>query len=115
MITAMTAAKMLRRGYPGYLAYVIDHRMDEVRLDDIPVVRKFLDVFPEDLPGLPLEREIEFEISLIPGTEPITRTPYRMAPAELKVQLEELTSKGFIRASTSPWGAPSVICKKEGW
>ena len=81
MMTAMTAAKMLHRGYPGYLAYVIDHMMDEVRLEDIPVVREFSDVFLEDLPGLPLEREIEFEISLIPGTEPIARTPYRMAPA----------------------------------
>ena len=116
MMTAMTAAKMLRRGYPGYLAYVIDHRIDEVRLEDIPVVRKFPDVFLEDLPGLPLEREIEFEISLIPRIEPIARTPYRIAPAELKelkVQLEELTSKGFIWPSSSPWGAPVLFVKKK--
>ena len=82
MMTAMIAAKMLRRGYPGYLAYVIDHRMDEVRLEDIPMVKEFPDVFSEDLPGLPLEREIEFEISLIPGTEPIARTPSRIERIE---------------------------------
>ena len=70
---------------------------------------EFLDVFPEDLPGLPPRREIQFEIELAPGTEPVSRTPYRMAPAELKelkIQLQELLDLGFIRASYSPWGAP---------
>ncbi|XP_043817392.1 uncharacterized protein LOC122725037, partial [Manihot esculenta] len=71
-----------------------------------PVVSEFLDVFPDELPGLPPAREIEFEIELMPGTRPISIPPYRMAPAELKElkeQLQELVDKGFIRPSTSPW------------
>ena len=85
-------------------------------LDEIPVVREFPDVFPDDIAGLPLEREVEFTIDLIPGTEPISIPPYRMAPTELrelKAQLEELLSKGFIRLSISPWGAPVLFVKKK--
>ena len=72
--------------------------------------------FPNDIVGLPLEREVEFTIDLIPGTELISIPPYRMAPAELrelKAQLEELLSKGFIRPSISPWGAPVLFVKKK--
>ena len=72
--------------------------------------------FPNDIAGLPLEREVESTIDLIPGTEPIYIPPYRMAPAELKelkAQLEELLSKGFIRPSISPWGAPVLFVKKK--
>ena len=86
------------------------------RLEDIPVVREFLDVFLEDLPGIPPDREIDFQIELAPGTEPISKAPYRMAPLELKelkVQMEELVSKGFVRPSTSPWGAPVLFVKKK--
>ena len=75
------------------------------RLEDIPIVIEFPDVFPEDLPGIPPDREIDFQIELAPGTEPISKAPYRMAPLELKelkVQMEELVSKGFVRPSTSP-------------
>ena len=75
------------------------------RLEDIPVVREFLNVFPEDLPGIPLDREIDFHIELAPGTEPISKAPYKMAPLELKelkVQMEELVSMGFVRPSTPP-------------
>ena len=85
------------------------------RLEDIQVVREFSDVFPEDLPGIPLEREIDFQIKLTPGIEPISKAPYRMAPLELKelkVQMEELVSKGFVRLSTLPWGAPVLFVKK---
>ncbi|KAL4027100.1 hypothetical protein IC575_015560 [Cucumis melo] len=74
------------------------------------------DVFPEELPGLPPHREVEFAIELEPGTVPISRAPYRMAPAELKelkVQLQELLDKGFIRPSVSPWGAPVLFVKKK--
>ena len=87
-----------------------------MRLEDIPVVREFPDVFPDDLPGLPPERKIDFQIELAPGTEPISRAPYRMAPVEfkeLKVQMEEMANKGFVRPSTSPWGAPVLIVKKK--
>ena len=72
--------------------------------------------FPDDIAGLPPEREVEFTIDLIPGTKPISIPPYRMAPVELrelKAQLEELLSKGFIRPSISPWGAPVLFVKKK--
>jgi hypothetical protein len=75
-------------------------------IQDIPVVCEFLDVFPEDLPGLPPERDVEFVIELKPGTTPISRRSYRMPPnelAELKSQLQDLLEKGFIRPSSSPW------------
>ncbi|GJQ97065.1 putative reverse transcriptase domain-containing protein [Tanacetum coccineum] len=85
-------------------------KADEKKLDDIRVVRDFPEVFPDDLLGLPLEREIEFRIDLIPGASPVVRSPYRLAPSEmleLSNQLKELQEKGFIRPSHSPWGAPS--------
>ena len=72
--------------------------------------------FPNDIAGLPPEREVESTIDLIPGTEPISIPPHRMAPTELrelKAQLEELLSKGFIRPSISPWGAPVLFVKKK--
>ena len=74
------------------------------------------DVFPDELPGLPPPREVDFRIELHPGTSPISMTPYRMAPVELqelKVQIQELLGKGFIRLSTSPWGAPVLFAKKK--
>ncbi|GKF24652.1 putative reverse transcriptase domain-containing protein, partial [Tanacetum coccineum] len=84
-------------------------KADEKKLDDIRVVRDFPEVFPDDLLGLPLVREIEFHIDLIPGASPVVRSPYRLAPSEmleLSNQLKELQEKGFIRPSHSPWGAP---------
>ncbi|KAB2607777.1 S ribonuclease [Pyrus ussuriensis x Pyrus communis] len=86
------------------------------RVEDVRVVRHFPDVFPEDLPGLPPDRDMEFTIELLPGTNPISLTPYRMAPVELrelKVQLQELVDKGFIQPSTSPWGAPVLFVRKK--
>jgi hypothetical protein len=83
---------------------------------DILVVCEFLDVFPDDLPGLPSNREIEFVIELKPGTAPISRRAYRMPPnelAELKAQLQELLDKGFIRPSSSPWGCSALFVKKK--
>ena len=81
---------------------MVDTRKEVLKLDDIPVVKEFLDVFPEDLPWIPLDREIEFSIDLLPRTSPILKAPYRMAPTELKEQLQELLDKGFIRPSASP-------------
>jgi hypothetical protein len=80
------------------------------------VVKEFADVFPEELPGMPLERELEFTIDLKPGTEPIARTPYRMSTPELqelKMQLKELLDLGLIRPSVSPWGAPVIFIRKK--
>ncbi|GKG36370.1 hypothetical protein Tco_0444048, partial [Tanacetum coccineum] len=85
-------------------------------LEDIPIVHDFPDVFPEDLPGLPPTRQVEFEINLIPGAAPKARAPYRLAPSEMKElseQLKELFDKGFIRPSSSPWGAPVLFVKKK--
>ena len=116
LINAMTAWKMLRKGCQGYLAFVVDRRQEGTRLEDIPTVKEFLDVFLDDLSGLPPDRAIEFVIELVPRTEPISIPPYRMDPAELKelkAQLEELLSKGFIRPSTSPRGAPVLFVKKK--
>jgi hypothetical protein len=81
-------------------------------IQDIPVVCEFPDVFPEGLPGLPLERDVEFVIELKPDTAPISRRSYRMPPNELtklKTQLQDLLEKGFIRPSSSPWGCPTIF------
>ncbi|KAK9100149.1 hypothetical protein Scep_023579 [Stephania cephalantha] len=88
----------------------------EVRIEDVPVVRDFVDVFPDDLPGLPPPRAIEFIIELIPGTQPIASRPYRMSPSEheeVRRQLDDLLEKGFIHPSMSPWGAPVLFVKKK--
>ena len=84
IMTAMKASKMFRKSYQGYLTYAIEVRDSGSRLEDIPVVREFPDVFPEDLPCIPLDREIDFQIELAPRTEPISKAPYRMTPLELK-------------------------------
>ncbi|KAL0551996.1 hypothetical protein IC582_011089 [Cucumis melo] len=116
VISAIRASKLLSQGTWGILASVVDTRETDVSLSSEPVVRDYPDVFPEELPGLPPHREVEFAIELEPGTVPISRAPYRMAPAELKelkVQLQELLDKGFIRPSVSPWGAPVLFVKKK--
>ncbi|GKC61420.1 hypothetical protein Tco_1089018 [Tanacetum coccineum] len=85
-------------------------------LSDIPIVRDFKDVFPDDLLGLPLQRQVEFCIDLIPRAIPVAKFPYRLAPSEmqkLSEQLQELQDKGFIQPSHSPWGAPVLFFKKK--
>ncbi|KAL4022968.1 hypothetical protein IC575_016714 [Cucumis melo] len=99
VISAMRASKLLSQGTWSILASVVDTREVDVSLSSEPVVRDYPDVFPEELLGLPPHREIEFAIELEPGTVPISRASYRMAPAELKelkVQLQKLLDKGFI-------------------
>nr|GEW25396.1 reverse transcriptase domain-containing protein [Tanacetum cinerariifolium] len=89
---------------------------DEKRIKDIPILKEFLDIFPEDLPGLPPIRQVEFQINLIPGAAPVARVPYRQAPLdmqELSNQLQELIDQGFIRPSTSPCGDPDLFVKKK--
>ena len=116
IISTMAAQRMLRKGCQGYLAYVVETEKEGTLVDEIPVVREFPYVFPDDIASLPPDREVEFTIDFIPRTEPISIPPYRMAPAELrelKAQLEELLSKGFIRPSISPWGAPVLFMKKK--
>jgi hypothetical protein len=84
-------------------------------ISDVLVVCDFLDVFPEELPGMPPDRSVDFVIELVPGTAPVSKRPYRMPPkelVELKKQLEELEEKIFIQPSTSPWGCPALFVKK---
>ncbi|GJT48403.1 putative reverse transcriptase domain-containing protein [Tanacetum coccineum] len=104
------------KGCPIFLAHVTiketEDKSEKKRLEDVPIVRNFLEVFPEDLSGLPPTRQVEFQIDLIPGAAPVARAPYRLAPSEMQElsdQLQELSDKGFIRPSSSPWGAPVLI------
>ena len=117
MVTAYARWGVTANDWNGFLASIMDKKKeDNLKLEDIPVVRDFSDVFPEDLPGLPPDREIKFKIELAPGTGLISKTPYRMAPTELKElheQLQELVNKGFICPSHSPWGAPVLFVKKK--
>ena len=84
IISLMAIGKLIRKGHDAYLCYVTEDKKDGIKLEDIPIVREFPDVFPEEIPGLPPSREIEFEIELEPGARPISKPPYRMAPMELK-------------------------------
>ncbi|KAD2805396.1 hypothetical protein E3N88_38773 [Mikania micrantha] len=106
----------IKRGGKSYLAYVVDMEKEVKKLEDIPIVRDFSDVFPDDLPGVPPERDVEFRIDLVPGAKPIAKIPYRLAPTEMQelmTQIQELLDKGFIRPSISPWGAPVLFVKKK--
>ena len=100
----------------GWLASLTLEGEERPDLDLPRVVCKYVDVFPDELLGLPPRRVVDFGIELHPGTLPISMTPHRMAPVELqelRVQLQELLDKGFIRPSTSPWGAPVLFAKKK--
>ena len=101
----------------GWLASLTLEDEGRPNLDLPRVVCEFVDVFPDELPGLPPQRVVDFGIELHPSTLPISMTPHRMAPVELqelRVQLHELLDKGFIRPSTSPWGALVLFAKKKG-
>ncbi|KAA0060440.1 retrotransposon protein [Cucumis melo var. makuwa] len=103
-------------GCTAFLAHIVVMQREKLKPEDVPVVKEFLDVFPDDLSGLPPDREIEFTIELLPGIAPISQAPYRIAPSELKelkMQLQELVDKGYIRPSVSPWGAPVLFVKKK--
>ncbi|GJX97968.1 putative reverse transcriptase domain-containing protein [Tanacetum coccineum] len=116
LCSMMKARKYLSCGCQAYMAHVIDINFEKKSAKDVPVVNEFLDVFSKDLPGIPLERQVEFRIDLIPGATPIAKTPYRLAPSEMKElmsQLQKLLDKGFIRPSSSLWGAPILFVKKK--
>ena len=102
VIFAMQARRFLRKCCEAFLALVLDSKRGQVNLEDIPMIKEFPDVFPEELPGLPPEREVDLTIEVLHGTTLISRAPYHMAPTELKdlkTQLQELLDKGFIRPS----------------
>ncbi|GJS72469.1 putative reverse transcriptase domain-containing protein [Tanacetum coccineum] len=120
IISCTKTQKYMEKGFPIFLAQVTtketEDKSEKKRLEDVPTVQDFPEVFPEDLPGLPPTRQVEFQIDLVPGAAPIARAPYRLAPSEMKElseQLKELSDKGFIRPSSSPWGAPVLFVKKK--
>ncbi|GJX64777.1 putative reverse transcriptase domain-containing protein [Tanacetum coccineum] len=120
IISCTKTQKYMLKGCQVFLAHVTtkeaEDKSEKKRLDNVPIFQDFLEVFPEDLSGLPPTRQVEFQIDLIPGTAPVARAPYRLAPSEMKElseQLKELSDKGFIRPSSSPWGAPVLFVKKK--
>ncbi|KAJ9544268.1 hypothetical protein OSB04_023975 [Centaurea solstitialis] len=116
IVSYMKMRNHLRKECVAFMAHVVDKKAEEKSIQDIPVVREFPEVFPEELPGLPPPRLVEFHIDLVPGAGPIAKSPYRLAPSEmqeLSKQLQELLDKGFIRPSSSPWGAPVLFVKKK--
>nr|GEU30306.1 putative reverse transcriptase domain-containing protein [Tanacetum cinerariifolium] len=116
LISCIKTERYIFRRCQIFIAQVMEKKSDEKRLEDIPVVREFLKVFPEDLPGLSIVLQVEFQIDLILGAAPVARAPYRLAPSEmheLSNQLQKLADRGFIRLSTSPWGAPVLFIKKK--
>ncbi|GJY73279.1 putative reverse transcriptase domain-containing protein [Tanacetum coccineum] len=120
IISCTKMQKYMLKGCHVFLAHVTtketEDKSEKKRLEDVPIVQNFPEVFPEDLSGLPPTRQVEFQIDLIPGVAPVARAPYRLAPSEMKElsdQLQELSEKGFIRPSSSPWGAPVLFVKKK--
>jgi hypothetical protein len=111
-ISSLQLWKSMHKGCKLYAILALNEKGVAEGLEHLPVVREFVDVFPEELLGMPPERELEFTIDLKPGTELITRTPYWMLTPELqelKMQLKELLDLGLIRPSVSPWGAPIIF------
>ena len=116
IISCIKTEKYIKKGCFAFLAHITEKKSEEKRLEDVPIVREFPEVFPEDLPGLPPARQVEFHIDLVPEAAPVARAPYRLAPSEMQElsnQLQELLDKGFIRPSSSPWGAPILFVKKK--
>ena len=116
VISAMQARHFLIKGCEAFLALVLNPKRGQANLEDILVIKEVPDMFPEELLGLPPEREIDLSIEVVQGITPISRATYCMAPTELKefkTQLQELLDKGFIRPSVSPWGAPLLFVKKK--
>ncbi|GJS92510.1 hypothetical protein Tco_0799478 [Tanacetum coccineum] len=120
IISCTKTQRYLLKGYHVFLAHITikeaEDKSKEKQLEEVPIVQDFLEVIPEDLPGIPPARQVNFRIDLIPGAAPIARTPYQLASSEMKEwsdQLKELSDKGFIRPSSSPWGAPVLFVKKK--
>nr|GEY05097.1 putative reverse transcriptase domain-containing protein [Tanacetum cinerariifolium] len=120
VISCSKAQEYMAKGCQIFLAQISakkeEDKSEGKQLKDVPIVWDFPEVFPDDLPGLPPARPVEFQIDLIPGAAPVARAPYRSAPSkmkELSKQLQELSNKGFIRPSSSPWGASDEKEHKE--
>jgi hypothetical protein len=116
-ISTLQVKKYCRKGCSLYEIQVMNSvENNKPILEDHPILREYKDVFPEEVPGLPPRRDIEFSIELVPGEVPMYRTPYRMSTldlVEIKLQLKEMWDKGHIWPSVSPWGAPALFVKKK--
>ncbi|GJT57217.1 putative reverse transcriptase domain-containing protein [Tanacetum coccineum] len=120
IISCSKAQEYMAKGCQVFLAQISakkeEDKSEGKQLKNVPIIRDFSKVFPEDLPGLPPVRPVEFQIDLIPGAAPVARALYRLTPSEMKElseQLQELSDKGFIRPSSSPWGAPVLFVKNK--
>ncbi|GKC89903.1 hypothetical protein Tco_1150552, partial [Tanacetum coccineum] len=121
VISCSKAQEYMAKGCHVFLAHISakkeKDKSEGKQIKDVPIIRDFPKVFPEDLPGLTPARPVEFQIDLILGAAPVARAPCRLAPSEMKElseQLQELSDKkGFIRPSSSPWGAPVLFVKKK--
>lgn len=116
VVSALSLMSLIRTGHTCYMVTVYDTSDAEPKTQNGRVVRDFLDVFPDQIPGFPPAQEIDFTIELAPGSAPLSKAPYRLAPdelKELKKQLDELLEKGYIRPNSSPWGAPVLFVKKK--
>ena len=106
----------MRKGCEAFLALVLDSKSGKIELENIMIVREFSDLFHEELPSIPLEREVNLSIEILPRTTPISKALYRMAPIELKepkIQVQELLDRGLIRPNVTPWGVPILFVKKK--
>ncbi|GJT38298.1 hypothetical protein Tco_0938163 [Tanacetum coccineum] len=119
IISCTKTQKYLLKGCHVFLAHITTKKTEdkskEKRLEDVPIVRDFPEVFTEDFSGIPPTRQLEFQIDLVPGATPVAPVPYRLAPSEMKElsdQLQELFDKGFIRPSSSPWELRSCLSRR---
>ncbi|GJR67995.1 putative reverse transcriptase domain-containing protein [Tanacetum coccineum] len=113
IVSCIKTQKYIKKGCELFLAQVAEQESKEKRLEDVPVIRDFPEVFPDELPGLPPPRQVEFRIDLIPGAAPVARAPYRLAPSEMKElskQLQEL----FYSTELVAMGSSGIVCEKEG-
>ena len=116
LMSCTKAQKYLRKKYVAFLAHIVEKRDKERKIEDIPIIREFPKVFPDDVSGLPPARQVKFRIDLVPGANPVAKSPYRLAPSEMQElasQLQKLSVKGFIRPSSSPWCAPVLFVKNK--
>ena len=116
MISTLEVKRLLHKGCEAYIAHVINTSVSRVNLENVPMVYEFSNVFLDNLSRLPPDKELEFGIEVLSGSTPISIPPYRMAPMELnelKIQLQDLVDKGFIKLSVSPWDASVLFVKKK--
>ncbi|GKD76990.1 hypothetical protein Tco_1339611 [Tanacetum coccineum] len=120
IISCTKAQEYLSKGCDVFLAHITTKeakdKSEGKRLEDVPIIKDFPELFPKDLPGIPPARQVEFQIDLVLGAAPVARAPYRLTPSKMKElaeQLQELSDKGFIRPSSSPWGVPILFVKKK--